>query len=76
MVVTTGLPSPSTGAELVLAVFGPEVTGVGASVAEGAEVFVGADVAAGAASTTDDLRDGAWNGATAAAAALVDAGWR
>jgi hypothetical protein len=60
----------------VLAVFGPEVTGVGTSVAledaEGAALVD--EVAGGAVSTIDDLREGARKGATAAAAALVEAG--
>lgn len=54
------------------------MTGVGMSVgleAAGAERCVVA-AAVGAVSTTDDLREGAWKGATAAAAALVDAGWK
>ena len=74
--VTTGLLSPSIGAELVLAVFGPEVTGVAMSAVlvgaweEGLAAAVDVDVV----STMDDLREGAWNGETAAAAALVDAG--
>lgn len=54
------------------------MTGVGMSVALEDVVAEGSVVptAVGAVSTMDDLREGAWKGATAAAAALVDAGWK
>jgi hypothetical protein len=80
VVVVTGFSPSVCGAELVLAVLGPEMAVSGTAVAVAATGAVGADAVAveGPDVDDDDAPDtdarGDVNGATAAAAALVLAG--